>query len=376
MNLAFCLFNYFPFGGLERDFMAISRECLGRGHKIDVFTMKWDGAIPEGITVSLVPAQGFSNHRKAASFVKNLKNRLNRSDYDLIMGFNRMPGLDIYYAADVCYIDRIRRQRSLFSRLTPRYRLFAAFEQAVLAPEAKAEIIYLSGQEKTIYQNYYGTWENRFYYAPPGVDKKRIQSFLDAENRQKIRRELAVAKEDVLLLMIGSNFHTKGVDRAIFALASLPPALRDKTHLFVIGKGKEKPFRKQAHRLGVAENVNFPGGRDDVPRFLAGADFVLQPSRTENTGNAIVEGLVAGVPVLASASCGYSEHISRARAGKVIGEPFHQEEMNSLLKQMLISPQRADWRKNALNYAETTDLYNRPGVVADIIEQIGAAAND
>ncbi len=370
MKLAFFLFNYFPVGGLERDFMAISRECLKRGHSLDVFTMKWQGDPPTGISLNLVRARGLSNHARAASFVSALTRSLDRTKYDLLLGFNRMPGLDIYYAADVCYLDRIRRRRGLLTRLTPRYRLFSAYEQAVFSPEAETKIIYLSGKEKNIYQSCYGTQENRFYYAPPGVDKKRIQDALGADNREKIRQKLHVGPDDAMLLMIGSNFHTKGVDRAIAALAALPPALRDRTRLFVIGKGKEKPFRKQSRRLGLEGKVDFLGGRDDVPLFLAGADFVLQPSRNENTGNAIVEGLVAGVPVLATASCGYAEHISRARAGKIIAEPFNQEEMNSLLTQMLRSEKRENWQKNAGHYAATTDLYHRPAVVVDILEQI------
>jgi UDP-glucose:(heptosyl)LPS alpha-1,3-glucosyltransferase len=377
MKLAFCLFNYFPFGGLERDFMAISRECLKRGHHIDVFTMKWQGEIPEVefFSVKLVETRGISNHRRALSFVNALQSCLDPAKYDIVVGFNRMPGLDIYYAADVCYVDRIYHQRSFLSRLTFRYRLFSAYEKAVFSPDATTQIIYLSEVEKQIYQKYYQTQKDRFYYAPPGVDRKRIQVFANEKNRQAIRRELAVEEDDIFLLMIGSNFRTKGVDRAIWAIAALSPKLQRRTYLFIIGKGKEKKYWKQAQQLGISENVKFLGGRHDVPRFLVGADFVLQPSRTENTGNAIVEGLVAGIPVLATASCGYAEHVSRAQAGKIISDPFCQEEMNSLLEDMLSSPERGNWIKNAQNYAAKTDLYHRPEVVADIFEQIEAVDN-
>ena len=46
MKLAFCLFNYFPFGGLQRDFFHIAEVCRNRGHEIHVFTMKWEGEMP------------------------------------------------------------------------------------------------------------------------------------------------------------------------------------------------------------------------------------------------------------------------------------------------------------------------------------------
>ena len=48
MQLAFILYKYFPFGGLQRDFMRIALECQRRGHAIRVYAMIWEGDVPEG----------------------------------------------------------------------------------------------------------------------------------------------------------------------------------------------------------------------------------------------------------------------------------------------------------------------------------------
>ncbi|MCJ7601462.1 MAG: glycosyltransferase family 4 protein [Desulfobulbaceae bacterium] len=373
MKLAICLFNYFPFGGLERNFLNISRECLARGHAVDVFTMRWEGEKPDGINVSELAPRAMSNHRQAAVYAADVATRLDRKNYDLVLGFNRMPGLDLYYAADVCYVARIERQRSFLAKMTPRYRTFAAFERAVFAPESPTEIIMLSEKEKGIYQAIYGTAEHRFHLVPPGVNKKHIRSFINQENREKIRAQLGLTPLDNFLLMIGSHFHTKGVDRSINALAALPPALKNSTYLFIIGKGKEKPYQRLARKLGIADHVRFLGAREDVPLFLSGADFVLQPSRTENTGNAIVEALVAGIPVMATDTCGYAVHVDRAGAGRIIPcSPFSQDNMNTMLREMLLSADRKQWRQQAFAYADTTDLYNRFKVIVDVIETTGA----
>ncbi|MEW6290649.1 MAG: glycosyltransferase family 4 protein [Thermodesulfobacteriota bacterium] len=373
MKLAICLFNYFPYGGLERNFLKISRECLARGHAVDVFTMRWEGEKPDGIKVSELAPRGMSNHGQAAAYAADAANRLAGQNYDLVLGFNRMPGLDLYYAADVCYVARIERQRSLLAKLTPRYRTFAAFERAVFVPGSPTEIIMLSEKEKDIYQSIYGTPEPRFHLVPPGVNKQHIRSSISQENREKIRAQLGVAPQDNLLLMIGSHFHTKGVDRSIIALAALPQALRNSTYLFIIGKGKEKTYLQLARKSGLADHVRFLGTREDVPLFLAGADFVLQPSRTENTGNAIVEALVAGIPVMATDTCGYAVHVERAGAGRIIPcSPFSQDNMNTMLREMLLSTERKRWQQQALAYADTTDLYNRFKVIVDVIETCGA----
>ncbi|MBU1056613.1 MAG: glycosyltransferase family 4 protein [Proteobacteria bacterium] len=371
MKLAFCLFNYFPFGGLEQDFLKISTECLVRGHSIDIYTMNWEGEKPDGTTVISVPYRGKSNHSQVASYAANLLKLIKQKHYNLVIGFNRIPGLDIYYAADVCFAARIKTQRSFLSRYTPRYRLFSEFEKAVFSRGAKTEIIILSEKEKLIYQSIYNTGESRIHIAPPGVDKDYIRSSFGIETRNNIRNKLGLNKKDIFVLMIGSHFHTKGVDRSIRALASLPSLMRESTYLFIIGKGKEKPYTKLAKKLGVENNVRFLGSRSDIPLFLAGADFVLQPSRIENTGNVIVEAITAGVSVMATDTCGYAVHIERADAGMILpSSKFNQKTMNNMLKEMLTSDKKEAWKLNALAYADKTDLYNRVQIVADLIEDI------
>ena len=53
MRLAFCLIKYFPHGGLQRSCLQIAEECLRRGHRVRMFTLAWDGAVPDGLEVVL-----------------------------------------------------------------------------------------------------------------------------------------------------------------------------------------------------------------------------------------------------------------------------------------------------------------------------------
>ena len=48
MQLAFCLYKYFPFGGLQRDFLRIALACQARGNAIRVYVLEWEGDIPAG----------------------------------------------------------------------------------------------------------------------------------------------------------------------------------------------------------------------------------------------------------------------------------------------------------------------------------------
>jgi UDP-glucose:(heptosyl)LPS alpha-1,3-glucosyltransferase len=55
MRIAFCLYKYFPFGGLQRDFLRVALACQARGHAIRVYTLEWRGDIPAGFELVLVP---------------------------------------------------------------------------------------------------------------------------------------------------------------------------------------------------------------------------------------------------------------------------------------------------------------------------------
>ncbi len=68
MKIVFCLFNYFPYGGLQRDFMRIALECVQRGLEVQVYTTRWDGDYDPRLPVTLVKVQGWTNHARANSF--------------------------------------------------------------------------------------------------------------------------------------------------------------------------------------------------------------------------------------------------------------------------------------------------------------------
>ncbi len=103
MKLAFCLFKYYAHGGLSRDLVRIVKLCQQRGHQVGIYTMAWNDPIPEDFNVIILPAQGLTNHTRCRNFAQLFVNAIKTKNYDATIGFNRMPGLDIYYICDICY---------------------------------------------------------------------------------------------------------------------------------------------------------------------------------------------------------------------------------------------------------------------------------
>ena len=366
-KLAFCLFKYFPYGGLQRDFLRIALECQQRGFRIRVYTLSWQGEIPRGFDVVIVPVNALTNHTRYERYSEWVADHIAENPVTGTVGFNKMPGLDVYYAADACYEEKARTQRSSFYRMIPRYQLFSRFERAVFDREAETEILMISEVQKPLFEKYYGTSDDRCHLLPPGISRDRIAPDNAELIRADMRREFGIADDEHLLLMVGSGFITKGLDRVLNGLAALPITWRNKTRLFVIGQDAPGAFLRLAQRLGIGSQVEILRGRDDIPRFLLGADTLVHPAYVENTGTVLLEAMVAGLPVLATDICGYAHYITDANAGMVVPSPFDQSGFNAMLLETMTSPERGAWQENGLRFAADADIYEMPSRAADLI---------
>lgn len=368
MKLAFCLYKFFPYGGLERNFLRIAQVCADRGHTINVYTMSWKGPKPDNFNITIIPTKHWSNHGKNEIFATKVNQLLRQNNYDVVIGFNKMPGLDLYYSADPCFIDKKEKTKSALFKLTGRYKHYVKFEKSVFDPDSKTKLMMLSAIEQEKYIAHYHTQLDRFHLVPPGISADRKRPANADKIRKQWRTEFNIKEDDKVILMIGSAFKRKGLDRTLLGLASLPEKLRTKTHLMMIGEDKSKPFLSLAKKLGIANQLKIFHGRDDVPRFLLGADILAHPAYSENTGNVILEAIVAGLPVIISEACGYAFHVKRSKTGLITNEPFSQKTFNQQLEQMLTSPDYPSWVENCIQYSLTEDLYSRPEAIANIID--------
>ena len=118
MKVALCLYKYFPYGGLQRDFLRIANELVARGHQVRVYVESWQGEKPQNMEIIQVPVKALSNHRKAQKFHAWVMEHLHKNPVDRLVGFNKMPDLDVYYGADICYEEKARTEKGFFYRLT------------------------------------------------------------------------------------------------------------------------------------------------------------------------------------------------------------------------------------------------------------------
>jgi UDP-glucose:(heptosyl)LPS alpha-1,3-glucosyltransferase len=369
-QLAFFLFKYFPYGGLQRDFIKIAKEALLRGYKIDVYTGSWDGdkIDKKNININILNKKGFTNHARYKYFEKDFHNKIKNKKYDAIVGFNKISGLDIYYAADTCFAAKAAK-KPFWYKITPRCKTLIEMEKSVFDKNLHTKILLLSEKERSFFIKYYNTEKNRFFLLPPGIDKKFIPPDNFEDIKKDIRKEFFIKENQKMILMIGSGFKTKGVDRAIKALAFLPDKILKDAVLVIVGDDKKKGFERLSKKLNVFDNVIFTGGRDDVEKFLFAADVFLHPAYRENTGTVILEAMAAQLPVLVTKVCGYSKYVTKANSGIVLPEPFEQKVLNDKLL-FMINSDKKNWQKECRTYIKKNDIFSLHKKAMDIIEKI------
>lgn len=367
MKFAFIIFKYFPFGGMQRDMLRSANELVKRGHNVEVFTMSWQGEQPESVKIHVLPQPGLFNYQRYQKFIDATFAKIKQDNFDYIFGYNRMAGLDAHFAADPCFVERAHKQRSFFYRLLPRFKWFAACEKAIFSSDSKTEILAVSLTEKPHFQHWYGTQDARFHYIPPCLLPERFKLEDKAAMRAHLRNAFGFGAEDFVYLLTGSGFHMKGLDRAIYALAALPDALRANTRLVAVGQDNPRDFEKLAQKLSVSAHVFISKGRPDIPQLMQGADVCTHPARRENTGLVILEGMASGAPMLVTASCGYAHYVAEASAGIVSEMPFDQEKFNAQFLEMRESPRRDEWSTNGLQLARRLMQENDGSAEAEIL---------
>ena len=315
--------------------LRIALDLTALRHAVTIYTGEWRGDKPKGLNVVLLPVKGLFNHQRHQYLIDAMLNAVKQTPVDFVVGFNRMSGLDAYYAADPCFMARAKEERGWWYRFSGRYRFFAKTEREVFAADSDCKILVLTPREKAVFQYWYQTPAERFYALPPNIPVARFSGLDKAIARKQLRTEFNLPADAQVLLTVGSAFVRKGLDRLIIALAQLPEAQRLKTWIVAVGEDKPEPMYNIADKHQVRSQLIIAGARNDVPNIMLGADVFVHPARSELAGLVIIEAMTAGLPVVVTENCGYAPHVAEANAGIVLPEHNAQAVLNSTLPILL-----------------------------------------
>ena len=325
MKIAFALFKYFPYGGLQLDTMRTITEAIKRNHEVVLFTGEVTGISIEELPckVVLIPLSSKSNHRKALEFEKKFHELVKEDNFDVTVAMNRIRNCSFYFAADDCIQDEFLRKHSSFVvNLLPRYRIFSQIENDIFIPESKTKVFYIAQRQKTAFQKRYNTPEEHLIYLPPGIPDK-YKTIPTLNEFEAIRSEFNITPSDTMLVFVGANFKLKGLDRIIDQLSLLPNEILNNLKLLVVGPGDKDSFLPMVKRKRLENNIVFASGRTDTERLITAANMMIHLPYSEAAGNVIVEALACNTPVLCTENCGFAEFANKAGC-PVVKYPFNK----------------------------------------------------
>ncbi len=211
---------------------------------------------------------------------------------------------------------------------------------------SRCHILTLTQAEQSLFQRWYHTPSARFHLIPPFLSPLRFaMPNLDIHRHHALRTEMRASfgfnAQDLVLLLVGSGFKTKGADRAVLAVYALPEELRQQVKLLIIGQDSAQHLNKQIAELGLETQIKVLGGRDDIPQLMQTSDVMIHPARRELAGHVLLEAMACGLPVITTDQCGYASHIEQAQAGVVLNSPFSQDALNAALLSLLRSNRQA-----------------------------------
>src|SRR6266581_9774696 len=133
-----------------------------------------------------------------------------------------------------------------------------------------------------------------------------------------LRDELRLGSTDQLVVAVGNLYPVKGHGYLLEALALLAPRYPS-LHVAIAGRGDlEERLRDRARALQVSDRFHLLGLRSDIGNVLAGANVFVLPSLSEGVPLALLEAMLAGRPVVASAVGEVPIVLDGGRAGLLV----------------------------------------------------------
>ncbi|MEO7197426.1 MAG: glycosyltransferase family 4 protein [Solirubrobacterales bacterium] len=135
----------------------------------------------------------------------------------------------------------------------------------------------------------------------------------------RIRAELGIAPDDLVVAMVSVLRAGKGHDVATQAVAMLLPKFPN-LRLLVLGSGPDEG-RIAGDLQSLGDAALMTGHRSDVLEVLDAVDVLIHPSLVDALPTALMEAMATKTPVVATAVGGIPEIVSPGQTGLLIAAP-------------------------------------------------------
>lgn len=339
-------------GGVVRSTSLLCRALAELGHNVIVFTTNSDGHsylnVPVDIPINIGGVRVYYFHTNIPRFIRYSKRlkiacreMINKFDIVHITSFWNYPGIPAAREAiksGVPYVVSTRGTLilgALHRKLWKKWLYLRIVEYKILK---NASAIHFT----TKLERESSKWLNRFkipnFIIPNGLN---LGEFCKLPPKKEAKRKFGFPIDNLLISYLGRLDPRKGLDIFIKAFSKIANSY---PHVNLLIAGPDYGYKTKLRdivSLELQNKVTFIDYISPKERnvFLSATDiFILPAYEGENFGNAAVEAMAAGVPVLVSENVGICNAVKEDGAGLVV--PVSEDAIANALSEMLSNPNR------------------------------------
>jgi glycosyltransferase involved in cell wall biosynthesis len=181
-----------------------------------------------------------------------------------------------------------------------------------------------------------GVDEGRLTVVPNGVP-------VQPGDATRVRREFGISEHDCVLLAVG-NLETHKGHRVLLEALNLLERRDPKARWKLViaggrGGAQHQPLLNYLDETGLKDRVRIVLNRNDIADLLALADVFVMPSLWEGLPMALLEAMLAGKAIVASATAGIPEAITDGQDGLLV-PPGNVVSLSDALRCLIGNPER------------------------------------
>jgi len=324
MRIALVHMRHAPTGGTERYLDLLAAFLAERGHDVTIVCRSHAAAPHPAVRFRVLHPLALGKSWRMWSFAVAVERLLRRERFDLVYGLGRTwsqdvvrlgGGLHATYLAQAHAASLSGIERPFRGGL--KHPLALRIEARALAKGAYRRIVTNSDMVRRDLLAHYDVRADDVVTIHNGADLERFHPELRHSIGRQLRAAWGFDADELVVLFLGTGYGRKGLDLLLDAfpeLARICPEAR----LVVVGYDSgHRRFRRRATANGIAERVQFLGGRRDAEACYAAADLYALPTRYDAFANSTVEALASGLPVVTTSSNGGAELIAPHVEGSV-----------------------------------------------------------
>jgi glycosyltransferase involved in cell wall biosynthesis len=219
----------------------------------------------------------------------------------------------------------------------------------------------------------YGLPPERVEVLHNGVRAEAI-TCIAASERGRVREELGLAADAPVVGIVGRIEAGKGFGPLLRAMPQVV-ARCPSAALLAVGDGPMRPeCERLADTLSVSAAVRFTGYRADIPAVLAAMDVMAAPALAEEgLSYAVLEGMCAGLPVVACPSGGLSEVVWHGETGLLVPKGEVEPLADALVGLLTDAPRRRAFSEAARKRVAEFSIERHVARLQEIHQSVAAS---